>query len=117
MVPDAANSQSVCSCSEIAPSRTLTVTPAASAICDASVRCQIRRYSESSWLFSSPSTCFGDRYGVTGRTASCASWAFFDLEVYCLGCGDRNFWPYSLVIASRVAVSASAESVTLSVRM
>ena len=37
-------------------SRIVTVKPTASAICDASVRCQINRYSDSSWLFSSPCT-------------------------------------------------------------
>ncbi len=54
---------------------------------------------------------------MTGRTASWASWAFFDFDVYCFGCGDRWFCPYSEVIAARVAVIASADSVTLSVRM
>ena len=47
VVPDAANSQSVNSpverSVELAASRTLTVTPVASAICEASVRCQTRR--------------------------------------------------------------------------
>ena len=47
VVPDAANSQSVSSpvarSVELAASRTLTVTPVASAICEASVRCQISR--------------------------------------------------------------------------
>ena len=43
VVPDAANSQSVDSWVEVAPSRTLTVMPVASAICDASVRCHTSR--------------------------------------------------------------------------
>ncbi len=45
VVPLAANSQSVLPASVAlgAPSRTLTVVPVASAICEANVRCQIRR--------------------------------------------------------------------------
>src|SRR5215213_4656959 len=117
VVPEAANSQSVARCVDTAPIRTLTVVPVASAICDASVRCQISRYSDSSCPLSSPCTCCGDRYGVLGLIASCASWAFFDFDEYCLGCGDRYCWPYSAATLSRVAWSASAESATLSVRM
>ena len=69
VVPEAANSASVPSAA-VAPSRTVTVVPVASAICDASVRCQINRYSDSSWPLSSPATWFGDRSGVDGRIAS-----------------------------------------------
>ena len=54
---------------------------------------------------------------MVGRIASCASWAFFDFDEYCLGCGDRYCWPYSLATAARVACSASSDSATLSVRM
>ena len=89
----------------------MTVVPVASAICEASVRCQISRYSDSSWLFSSPATWRGERSGVVGRIASWASWAFLTFESYCLGCGDRNCWPYSLAIAARTACSASSDSV------
>jgi hypothetical protein len=39
------------------------------------------------------------------------------LESYCLGCGDRNWLPYSLAIAARTALRASSERITLSVRM
>ena len=56
-----------------------------SAICDASVRCQISRYSDRSWPLSSPASCCGERSGVVGRIASWASWAFFTLEVVLLG--------------------------------
>ena len=78
-MPDAANSQSTISpvvrSVAGAVSRTLTVTPVASAICEASVRCQISRYSASSWLFSSADSESGERYGVVGRIASWASCA------------------------------------------
>ncbi len=60
----------------------------ASAICDASVRCQIIRYSASSWLFNSVDTESGERYGVVGRIASCASWPF-DFFLYCFGAAFR----------------------------
>ena len=93
------------------------MTPVASAICDASVRCQIIRYSARSWLFSSPLTCGGVRYGVVGRIASWASCAFFTFDEYCFGDGLRYCWPYWLVTAARVACSASSDSTTLSVRM
>jgi hypothetical protein len=48
VVPLAASSQSVpappgLAAAAVAPRRTLTVVPTASAICDARVRCQIRR--------------------------------------------------------------------------
>ena len=89
MVPDAANSQSVDSWSDTAPSRTVTVNPVASAICDASVRCQTSRYSASSWLFISPCTCSGDRYGVVGPDGLVGLLRVRRLAVYCLGCGDR----------------------------
>ena len=55
------------------------------------MRCQISRYSDSSWLLSSVCTACGERSGVVGRIASWASWAFFTLDVYCFGCGDRNW--------------------------
>jgi hypothetical protein len=54
---------------------------------------------------------------VVGRIASCASCAFLTFDAYCLGDGDRYCWPYSLVIVSRTSVTASADNVTLSVRM
>ena len=95
----------------------MTVVPVASAICDANVRCQIKRYSERSWPFSSDASCCGERKGVVGRMASWASWAFLTLESYCFGCGDRYGCPYSAATAARTACSASADSVTLSVRM
>ena len=82
--------------------------PVASAICDASVRCQTNRYSAISWLLSSPSTCLGLRNGVVGRIASWASWAFFTFDAYCFGVGDRYCWPYSLVIVSRTSVDGFA---------
>ena len=115
-MPDAENSASVPSAAA-APRRTVTVVPVASAICDANVRCQIRRYSERSWLFSSDANCCGERSGVVGRIASWASWAFFTFEAYCFGCGDRYCGPYSEATAPRTACIASSDSVTLSVRM
>ena len=81
------------------------------------MRCQISRYSDSSWPLSSPASCCGERSGVVGRIASWASWAFLTFESYCLGCGDRNCWPYSAATAARTACIASSDSVTLSVRM
>ena len=95
----------------------MTVVPVASAICDASVRCQIKRYSDSSWPLSSPATWLGARSGVDGRIASWASWALRVFDVYCFGCGDRNCPPYSLATAARTACSASSDNATLSVRM
>ena len=86
VVPLAANSQSVPPGAPVpagsrtaAARRTLTVVPAASAICEARVRCQIRRYRLSSCPFSSPARLSGDRSGVVGRMASWASCAFFTL--------------------------------------
>ncbi len=65
VVPEAANAQSrispVVRSVAGAAMRTLTVTPVASAIWEARVRCQISRYRASSWLFSSAPTWFGGR--------------------------------------------------------
>ena len=117
VVPLAANSQSVpIGCS--APSRTDTVVPTASAICEASVRCQIMRYSDSSWPFSSAASASGLRSGVVGRMASWASCAFLTLLVNCRGAGRQELLAVA-PLAPRPAPrpSASALSTTLSVRM
>ena len=96
----------------------MTVWPVASAIWLASVRCQISRYSASSWPLSSPATCCGERNGVVGRIASCASCAFFTLRrVAARRRATGTAAPYSLVIAARTACSASSERTTASVRM
>ena len=89
VVPLAANSQSVDSWADVPPRRTLTVTPRASAICEAKVRCHTSVYSARSCRFSSDATASGGRNGVVGRIASWASWAFFDDDVYCLGADER----------------------------
>jgi hypothetical protein len=53
---------------------------AASAICEATVRCQISSYSRSSSPDSSRASSPGVRKtSPDGRIASCASWAFFTL--------------------------------------
>ena len=94
MVPDAAKRVSTFSgASAWAASCTDTVVPEASAICEARVRCQIIRYNDSSWPFSSARSESGERSGVVGRIASWASWAFFTLVANWRGDGDRYCCP------------------------
>ena len=60
--------------------RTLTDSPVASFICEATVRFQISSYSRNSSPLSP--VCAGVRNrSPAGRIASCASWAFFTLLV------------------------------------
>ena len=80
-VPDAVNS-AVPAVPVSAVIVTEAVDPRASAICEATVRFQIRSYS----LNSLPRRMLESSDGVRntspdGRIASCASWAFFDLPV------------------------------------
>ena len=119
VVPLAANSVSVLApaTSAVAPRRTLTVVPTASAIWLARVRCQIIRYSASSWPFNSPARASGERSGVVGRMASWASCAFLILPEYWRGPFDRNCGPYALPTSERTAARASSLRTTLSVRM
>ena len=66
----------------VAPIRTLAVVPRASAICEATVRCQISSYSRNSSPRSAPATWAGVRKeSPAGRMASWASWAFLALPV------------------------------------
>jgi len=62
--------------------RTDTVVPTASAICEASVRCQISSYrrnsSDESWFATWPGV---RNVSPAGRIASCASCAFLTLRV------------------------------------
>ena len=58
-------------------SRTVTVSPVASVICEAIVRFQISSYTSASARLTSRATCSGERKeSPAGRMASCASWAF-----------------------------------------
>ena len=60
-----------------APSRTVTVSPVASVICDAMVRFQISSYTRASLALTSRATSSGERNeSPAGRMASWASWAF-----------------------------------------
>ena len=78
-VPDAVNSASVPSAA-VAPSLTVVVATCASAICEATVRFQMRSYSANSSALSSPETSPGVRKtSPAGRMASWASCAFFTL--------------------------------------
>ena len=79
ILPVAVNSASSPS-EDIPVTRTLTDSPVASFICEATVRFQISSYSRNS----SPArpVCTGVRNrSPAGRIASCASWAFFTLLV------------------------------------
>ena len=80
IVPDAENSASRPSAAT-APRRIVAVWPRASAICEATVRFQMRSYSAKSSPRTSPATSAGVRNeSPAGRTASCASCAFFTLR-------------------------------------
>ena len=74
--------------------RMLTEVPLASAIWEATVRCQIssyRRYSSaSSTLWSWPGVA---NDSPAGRMASCASCEFLTLRVYCRGVGETYSLP------------------------
>ncbi len=91
--PDAAKVQR--SPEEAVPAiRRLSVVPLASAICDATVRCQISSYRRNSSASSCPATWPGVRkVSPAGRIASCASWAFLTLRVYWRGVGWTKLSP------------------------
>ena len=66
----------------VAPSRTETVSPRASAICEATVRFQTSSYSAYSSRSSSPRTSSSVRKrSPAGRIASCASCAFLTFRL------------------------------------
>ncbi len=117
VLPDAPNSATSPD-PAVPDSRSDTVWPRASAICEAMVRRQISSYSRNSSRPSSPATSPGVRkVSPAGRTASCASCAFFTLRVYCRGVSGTYSGPYSAVACCRAAVSAVSDSVVESVRM
>jgi hypothetical protein len=85
--PDAANVTSS-PVAAVPAIRTVTVVPRASAICEATVLCQINSYSRKSSPSTSRAICPGVRnVSPDGRIASCASCAFLTLRVYCRGVG------------------------------
>ncbi|SHU64697.1 Uncharacterised protein [Mycobacteroides abscessus subsp. abscessus] len=99
-------------------SRRLSVVPRASAICEATVRCQISSYKRNSSLSSDECNWPGVlKVSPAGRMASCASCAFFTLRVYCRGEGCTYSFPYNSAACDRAACSAESESVVESVRI
>lgn len=67
-------------CGSVAPMRTVTVSPTASFICEASVRLQISSYSRKASPLN-PVSAGAAKCSPAGRIASCASCAFFTFEV------------------------------------
>ena len=82
------------------------------------MRCQISSYSRNSSPLIDRATWPGVRkLSPAGRMASCASWAFFTLRVYCRGAAGTYSGPYSSRACARAASCAVALSVVESVRM
>jgi hypothetical protein len=101
---------------DVPPTFTLTDSPTASFIWDATVRCQISSYSRNSSP-RSPVSPGVRNSSPDGRIASCASCAFFTLLAYARGLSGTNAAPYSLIAWLRAAATAVSDSVMLSVRM
>ena len=98
--------------------RTVAVEPVASAIWQASVRCQIRVYSLSWSAGTLVAISAGSRKcAPAGRIHSWASCAPAVFVAYCLGASDKYFSPKCRDTASRAAAIASCDSVTESVRI
>ncbi len=104
---------------DVAARRKVTRRMRASAICDATVRFQMRSYRRrSSAPRSSCATSSTVRMASpAGRIASWASCAFFTLERYSRGWSGRYASPYSARMRLRAALTACAESDVESVRM
>ena len=118
--PVAENSTSLPPPEVLASPETVTFmeVPRASAIWEATVRCQISSYS----LNSSASRTLARAPGVAkrspaGRIASCASWEFLTLRWYWRGASATYSEPYSSRAWLRAASMPDFDSVIESVRM
>ena len=101
---------------EVPSIRTVTDSPTAFFIWEATVRFQMSSYKRNSGP-DSP-VCAGVRNSSpAGRIASCASWAFFTFLVYTRGLSGRWSAPYRRRAWERAALTAFSDSVVLSVRM
>ena len=89
----------------------------ASAIWEATVRCQISRYSANWPLSNAPATRSGVRMAEVGRMASWASWAPRCLVLYRRGCFSAYAAPNSVLTTSAISRSADSAMVVESVRM